>query len=142
MPSSNCGDLTNDSRRRPVLWSFLAGLLAFLALLVTAPTLPMSWDEGNAIDRAAGISEWAREARATGTVAFSSARIARQWHYTVEIEGHPDLYGIVIAGGQALAAGRLHPLSAARLGPMMLFGFVGLGYAGYRQAKRASFQSV
>lgn len=98
----------------------------------------MSWDEGNAINRAAGITQWAREAADQGADAFSATEIARHWHYTVVIEGHPDLYGIVIACGQQLAGDRLSPLTAARLGPMLLFSFAA-GAMFYRLMCQYSF---
>lgn len=100
--------------------------------------LPMSWDEGNAINRAAAITAWAREAADQGAAAFSAAEIARNWHYTVEIEGHPALYGIVIACGQQLAGERLAPLTAARLGPMLLFGIAAAAMF-YRLVRQYSF---
>ena len=79
----------------------VAGVCAVL-LTATSPELPMVWDEGNAIGRAEGI--WRGE-----------------WLYTTQVEGHPALYGILIATGQRLADGWLEPLDAARFGPMMLF---------------------
>ncbi len=105
-----------------LFFSVAAGLLTFALLFSTAPMLPMAWDEANAINRAAGISQWFGEARNRGAAAFLDAEISRHWHYTVEIEGHPALYGIVIAVGQRLADNWLSPLCAARLGPMVLFG--------------------
>ncbi|NQU20778.1 MAG: 4-amino-4-deoxy-L-arabinose transferase [Candidatus Nealsonbacteria bacterium] len=86
----------------PLLASIaVAGICAVL-LTATSSGLPMVWDEGNAIHRAEGI--WQGE-----------------WQYTTHVEGHPALYGIVIAAGQRFARGWLLPLDAARFGPMMLF---------------------
>lgn len=107
-------------RTRNVFWSTVAGAVVLALLLATAPTLPMAWDEGNALGRAASITDWGAEVRERGIAAFSRDEIARHWHYTVEIEGHPALYGVAIAVGQRLAGPWLPPLTAARFGPMLL----------------------
>jgi hypothetical protein len=86
---------------RALLLALSVALLVAVALLATCPGLPMAWDEGNAIVRA--------------------AQIPRDWPYTTRIEGHPALYGIVIAAGRQIGGPWLSPLCAARLGPMMLF---------------------
>lgn len=130
--------LPTGGRSRAIISSLAAGLVAFAVLTATAAILPMSWDEGNAINRAAGITAWAREAVDQGADAFSAAEIARHWHYTVEIEGHPALYGIVIACGQQLAGGRVPPLTAARLGPMILFS-IAVAAMFYRLSRQYSF---
>jgi hypothetical protein len=97
-------DTPFDSPRRPLLLgSAVAALLCAATLLATSPGLPMAWDEGNAILRAEKIRQG-------------------EWQYTTEVEGHPALYGIVIAAGQWISSGWLRPLDAARFGPMMLFG--------------------
>jgi 4-amino-4-deoxy-L-arabinose transferase-like glycosyltransferase len=101
----------------------------------------MAWDEGNAINRADGIRDWFEALRKQGTAAFGEAEIARHWHYTVEIEGHPALYGIVIALGESLAGNRLSPLTAARLGPMMLFS-VAAGAMFYRLTRQYSLAAA
>jgi len=90
------------SRCRMLLGSLVVTGICAVLLAATSPGLPMVWDEGNAIRRAEGI--WQGE-----------------WQYTTQVEGHPALYGIVIAVGQRLADGWLEPLDAARFGPMMLF---------------------
>jgi len=78
-----------------------AGLLVGLVLAAGAPGLPMVWDEGNAIRRA--------------------EQIPAAWPYTIREEGHPAFYGMVIAAGSRMGAGWVEPLTAARLGPMLLF---------------------
>lgn len=91
------------SQRLILAGSLLTGLSVAAILLATSPMLPMTWDEGNAINRAAGIGQG-------------------QWQYTTQMEGHPAFYGIVIFLGQALSSGWLPPLASARLGPILLFG--------------------
>ena len=76
----------------------------------------MGWDEGSAILRARGISRWATEP------GFDSDSIARDWRYATAREGHPALGGILIAGGAGICPQFVHPLAAARLGPILLFG--------------------
>jgi 4-amino-4-deoxy-L-arabinose transferase-like glycosyltransferase len=107
----------------PWFLSSLAGLAVVSGLLATSSTLPLAWDEGNAINRAAGIHQWFSLARSDLRDALSDAQVSRHWRYTVTSEGHPSLYGIIIACGQWLAGKHsLSPLTAARLGPMILFG--------------------
>jgi 4-amino-4-deoxy-L-arabinose transferase-like glycosyltransferase len=89
------------TRRAALCGSLLAAAAVAALLLATAPAVPMVWDEGDAIGRA--------------------ERIPAEWPYTVEREGHPALYGIVMAAGRRLSGGWLPPLQAARLGPMLLF---------------------
>ena len=121
--------------------SCLAGIVVFGILLATSSVLPMAWDEGNAINRAAGILDWVSNVRNQGLAAFGDAEVARHWHYTVEVEGHPALYGIVISLGQGLAQSWLVPLTASRLGPMMLFG-IAAGGMFYRLMRQYSFAAA
>jgi len=104
-----------------------AAVCVTLLLAATSPGLPMAWDEGNAINRAEGIAHWARRWLADGAAAgepapTSQQAIAADWRYTTVIEGHPALYGIVIALGRSVSSAWLEPLSSCRLGPIMLFG--------------------
>jgi 4-amino-4-deoxy-L-arabinose transferase-like glycosyltransferase len=96
---------------RLLLGSALVAVFCVSALLATSPGLPMAWDEGDAILRAEAIPH--------------------QWQYTTQREGHPALYGMVIAAGRWISGGWLGPLDAARFGPMMLFG-VAAGAMFYR----------
>ncbi len=118
---------------RLVLGSVLVAIVCASALLATSPWLPMAWDEGNAIWRAAGIQHWARRwvsGRDDGQPhPLSRQAIATDWYYTTEIEGrqpkiegHPAFYGIVIAAGRWPSWRRLSPLQSARFGPILLFG--------------------
>lgn len=121
---------------------FASPFAAVVTLLIaTSPILPLVWDEGNALNRADGILDWLGDVRDQGAVAFSEAEVARHWHYTVEVEGHPALYGIVIAFGQWLAGSWMAPLMAARLGPMMLFS-VAAGAMFYRLRREYSLAAA
>lgn len=105
------------------LAALLASCLTLFALLATSPALPMAWDEGNAIDRAASIEQWLAMAvhpRSTA-LAFQPAVIAAHWPFTTQREGHPAFYGLLIALGHTVSGGFLGPLEAYRLGPMLLF---------------------
>jgi hypothetical protein len=98
----------------------------FAVLLATAFSLPIVWDEGNAILRAERVGQWGRlwpEWLSGATTENPLARGTVQWHwqYTTQVEGHPAFYGAVIALGQALAPSSLGPLMEARIGPMLLF---------------------
>lgn len=79
----------------------MAAVAVAAVLLLTAPMLPMVWDEGDAIVRA--------------------AEIPRAWPYTTAEEGHPAFYGMVIAASEAFTGRLLPPLTAARCGPILLF---------------------
>lgn len=112
-------------RRGALLAALAAGSVTFALLLATTSMLPMSWDEGNAIHRAQGIQHWAGtlgKKLARGQPApFSADAIARDWRYTTQIDGHPALYGEVIALGRSASPSWLAPLTRYRLGPMLLF---------------------
>ncbi len=111
----------------------MAAVATLLLLVLTSPQLPMGWDEGNAIHRAEGIQRWAsrwtagrRVPRACPCPAAIAGPMSREaieadWQYTTRIEGHPALYGIVLALGHGLGRSWLAPLESWRLGPMLLF---------------------
>ncbi len=103
----------------------LAAVATLLLLVLTSPRLPMGWDEGNAIHRAEGIQRWASRWKAGRNAALfapmSREAIDADWQYTTRIDGHPALYGIVLALGHGLGRSWLAPLESWRLGPMLLF---------------------
>ncbi len=103
----------------------MAAVGTLLVLLLTSPQLPMGWDEGNAIYRAEGIERWASRWKPGGNVGMpgpmSREAIDADWQYTTRTEGHPALYGIVLALGHSLGRSWLAPLESWRLGPMLLF---------------------
>ncbi len=75
----------------------------------------MAWDEGSAILRSRGIAQWFADP------SLDRERIARDWQYTTTLEGHAALGGILIAAGERMLPRSVHPLTAARLGPILLF---------------------
>ncbi len=90
--------------------------LTFLTLIATSQMLPLTWDEGESIDRAKKISTWFQDAKP-----LSREAIREHWIFTTQIEGHPAGYGIVIAAGHAATKSFLPPKTAYRFGPMFLF---------------------
>ncbi|MEX2119595.1 MAG: glycosyltransferase family 39 protein [Pirellulales bacterium] len=125
---------SGDARRRWVVaaghsrseWTTLfasagAALACLVLLVATSPGLPMVWDEGISIERAEGVARWFVRLRHDGFAAFARAAVEQDWRYTVDIEGHPAFYGLVIAFGRWVSDGWLDPLSAARFGPMLFF---------------------
>ena len=109
---------TELSARHPLLGAAATAVLFAVTLVATSPGLPLAWDEGNAILRAEGIRQG-------------------DWQYTTRLEGHPAFYGIVIVVGQWLSPDSVEPLSAARLGPMMLFSLAA-GALFYRMRRQYS----
>lgn len=103
------------SRPRALIGAAAASLGVAVILLATSPLAPMVWDEGDAIARA--------------------ARIPDAWHYAVTREGHPALYGWLIAAGRAAAPRWMSPLAAARLGPILLLA-IAAGAMYYRMARQ------
>ncbi|HEV3023746.1 MAG TPA: hypothetical protein VGX76_14830, partial [Pirellulales bacterium] len=104
--------------RPHVVAASAVGLGCFALLVATSPYVPMVWDEGNAIHRAAGIERWLARFGESWTEPFSKQAIDVDWHYTTQVEGHPAFYGTVIAIGHSFGGRWLAPLDAARLGPI------------------------
>ena len=113
------------NRRKLGLRAAAIGLGVLITLLATSPGLPMAWDEGNAIGRAQQITNWGRSWFQQGPPEWSCPlgrqAISDHWPYTTQVEGHPAFYGILIASGHALGGHILPPLTAWRLGPILLF---------------------
>lgn len=91
-------------------------ILTFLVLIGSSLSLPMVWDEGNAIRRSDQILKWFSD----GPI-FSRDALQQGWPYTTQVEGHPAFYGLVIATGRTVSSSFLSPLTAARFGPICLF---------------------
>lgn len=106
-----------------VLTGGILAALAALVLLVTSPLLPMSWDEGDALDRADAIRGWFSPVASPEHLPrpLTVEGIRRGWPFTTTREGHPAFYGLVIAVGHELAPRCLDPLTRYRFGPMLLF---------------------
>lgn len=140
-PRGPAGDAswTCLSRRRLAGYSLLVAVVCAAALLGTSPALPMVWDEGNAIGRAQGILSWieavgGRAKADADSSPWSREGVASHWRYTTQVEGHPTLYGMVIAAGIAISAGWLAPLESCRLGPIVLLA-VAAGCMFYRMTR-------
>jgi len=111
-PRTSCS-LTSHCRAASVAVAVFG--LFLVALLGTATTMPMVWDEGNTLSRALLIAEG-------------------EWTYTVVGEGHPPLSGLLVLAGWSVGRDWLHPLAAMRLGPIVLFS-LGAGAMCYRLAR-------
>ena len=86
-------------------------------LAVTAPGIPIVWDETIYFVRGRNIVEWFRVI----PDALSKEEIQKYWLFIRHAEGHPAGFILPIALGQWLASGVVEPLTAARLGPITLF---------------------
>ncbi|GIX02527.1 MAG: hypothetical protein KatS3mg112_1464 [Thermogutta sp.] len=101
----------------------------------------MTWDEGDAIRRAQRIQAWCVDlfsptsGRSTPIGhPFSRRRVWWGFPFTTQREGHPALYGIVIALGDAVAPKVLDPLTRYRFGPILVFA-VAVGAAAAKMAR-------
>ncbi|MGE5833810.1 MAG: hypothetical protein ACM4AI_04985 [Acidobacteriota bacterium] len=92
-------------------------LATWTILAVTAPGIPLVWDEQQYTGRARYILDWFTREPAP----FSRAGIRSHWLFINQFEGHPAGFAIVIAIGEWLAGPLTDPLTAARLGPITLF---------------------
>src|SRR5918999_6475642 len=90
---------------------------SWLILAITAPGIPIVWDEGEYLFRAQRIIDWFR----LQPMDFSREGIRAHWLFIYYSEGHPSGFAIPIALGKWLASPFLEPLTAARLGPITLF---------------------
>lgn len=104
-------------RRR--LWVFASAtfVVSWGLLAITAPGIPIVWDEGEYLFRAQRIVDWF----GLRPIDFSRQTIQAHWLFITYSEGHPAGFAIPIALGQWLASPFLDPLTAARLGPITLF---------------------
>ena len=101
----------------------LAIAYACLTLLViSSPTQMIVWDEPNAMHRADILTQWlALWFQESGPPAWSVDSIRQYVFYTTSFEGHPAVYGLVIALGRCLTSTWLPATESYRFGPMLLF---------------------
>jgi len=102
--------------------------VVWIVLVATAPGIPVVWDEGEYLMRAGRVTEWLRMATTPGDAngglqAFTRTAIRDHWLFVTYAEGHPAGFAIPIAIGRFLLEGKLPVLLAARVGPMLVFGF-------------------
>lgn len=119
--------------RRDFLLSLLVAIASFGILLSCSQRLPLTWDEGESIDRAEKLLAWFR-----CDDPLSPEAIAEHWVFTTQVEGHPAGYGIVIASGKTVAKNfsfLLSPKTQFRFGPIFLFS-VAMGTVFYQFARR------
>ncbi|MGL4942706.1 MAG: hypothetical protein ACRC46_05905 [Thermoguttaceae bacterium] len=83
------------------IFFFITVVVAIL-LLATSPQLPLTWDEGESIDRA------------------SSLLRGEVWRHITEGEGHPSGYAWVIAAGRCAAPKFWGEKTQRRFGPIVL----------------------
>ena len=104
-----------------------------ILLLVTSPSIPIVWDEGDTIMRSEYVSRLAEpQGPDDHRTWWDLVRDPGNWPYTTVREGHPPLAGMVMAAGRWLASGWLEPLTAERFGPIVLFSIaVGALFIGY-----------
>lgn len=98
--------------------SFIATFACcWLALVLTAPGLPIVWDEGEYLGRAQIVIDWFLYMPAS----LSEEGIFRHWLFIRYAEGHPAGFILPIAIGKWLGSPVIDQLTAARLGPITLF---------------------
>lgn len=97
-------------------------VFVLLILLVTSDRLPLTWDEGESVDRVEHLLTW------LGTDhPLTVKSIEEHWAFTTRIEGHPAGYGLVIALGKTIYTflpglnNLFSPKTEYRFGPLLLF---------------------
>ena len=88
---------------------------SWAVLALTAPGIPIVWDEAEYLFRAQFVREWFL------SPIFSKEFIQSHWLFINYAEGHPAGFILPIALGQLIAAPFGDSLTAARLGPITLF---------------------
>lgn len=121
--------------RRTWMLGLLVMLGAWLLLAWTCSGVPIVWDEGEYLFRASSVASWFRLLFSVnhpqgGLNALSDAVILQYWPFVIAVEGHPAWSAVPIALGNGLS-GFLHPLTAARFGPMVVFSLA-CGAVAYR----------
>jgi hypothetical protein len=92
-------------------------VVSWLILALTAPGIPIVWDEGEYLFRAQRVIEWFQ----LRPFDFSQHAIEGHWLFINYSEGHPAGFVLPIALGRWIASPFVDPLTAARLGPITLF---------------------
>jgi len=118
--------------RRRLLAALVIGLLGTLAVLATAPSFGIMWDEATYIRSARRYMSWLDTARSDPAVAFSKPVLTQSWGSQAargDAAGalgdlHPPL--VKLAGGLTwrLLRGPLGDLVAYRVAPALFFGLL------------------
>src|SRR5436190_11974939 len=103
-----------------------AGLASLIVLALTAPGIPIVWDEGEYLFRSDRVVEWLKliahvDSAHGGLSAFAPSVIHDYWHFIDWDEGHPAWGAVPVAIATLLFKAWLHPLTAARLGSIAVF---------------------
>ena len=114
----------------------LVMMAVFFVLVGTSQMLPLVWDEGELISRAAAVKAWGERAVVSPmgdkehASPFSQEGIVASWKSTTVVEGHPGGYLVVIALGRTLAdvvnnftpdsLPKLSPKTSWRFGPILM----------------------
>jgi dolichyl-phosphate-mannose-protein mannosyltransferase len=111
----------NPSRRL----AFASAAVAFVFLAATSRAIPIVWDEGEYLGRAAQLAGWFRliatpSSPDGGLHAFSARVIHDQWIAINWYEGHPGWALVPMAITKLLFGGGLAELTAARLGTILI----------------------
>lgn len=106
--------------------SALVTFMTAVVLIGSAPGLAIVWDEGEYLGRALRIAEWlhllfAAPAGTEPASVFSAETIQKYWQFVTWSEGHPAFGAIPMALTSTVFGGVVHPLQAARLGPIVVF---------------------
>lgn len=125
---------TITPKKRGLLAALLLGAAVFIALLALTPALPLSWDEPDTFERVESAARWASGAFAQEVdTPFAPETLQNAFPNTVQREGHPAGYVIVVAAGKKIAD--FFPFLSEkiryRFGPILLFSFA-LGAVFYR----------
>ena len=132
---SSCASLGSclDARTAPVgaarrprseARALLIAATALISLLATDRDYAMVWDEGHTVRRERALADWfalvTRNARGRAA-AFTPSNLAAGWPFgREEPDGHPPFYALLGLAGWWPSHSFLRPLTAYRLGPMVL----------------------
>ncbi len=114
-------------RLRCAIAAVCVSTASLTVLLSTSDDYGMVWDEGHTIRREEQLARWFTwlwkpPAGRSRWDAFSQAALARSWPFSrEEPDGHPPFYALLGLAGWSATHSFLEPLTAYRVGPMMLY---------------------
>jgi hypothetical protein len=104
----------------------LVSLVSLVALVSTSSHYGMAWDEGHTVRRERTLASWFQSLISpppdrSHLAAFSESSLSRHWPFSrEEPDGHPPFYAMIGLAGWYVSHTYLAPLTAYRLGPMVL----------------------